>query len=72
LELNSINEKNIIINYLNMYKLKGEKKKRFKYWKYLFNLECKYIETGVQNFEEIENALKKLNSTIDEGELSKV
>jgi hypothetical protein len=26
----------------------------------------------VQNLEEIENALKQLNSTIDEGELSKV
>jgi len=72
LELKNMNEKNIIINYLNKFNLKGEKKTRYKYWISLFNIECKYIETGIQDFDQIDIALIKLNKTIDEGELSKV
>lgn len=72
LEIKDIQEKNLIINYLNKFKLKGEKLNRFKYWKYLYKLESIYLQKGEQNFEEIDKFLKKLNFTIEEGELSKV
>jgi len=72
LEVEHINEKLIIINYLNNFKLKGDKVYRYKYWKQLFDVECIYSQNGEQNFEEIEKLLKKLNLTIEEGELSKL
>jgi len=72
LEIEDINEKNIIINYLSNFKLKSEKVKRYKYWKYLFNLENGSMQLGSQDFEKIEKYLKQLHSTLDEGELNKV
>lgn len=72
LDIESINEKKIIINYLNDYKLKSEKKKKYKYWKYLFDLENMCIETNFKDFEKIEKYLIQLNTASEEGELNKV
>jgi hypothetical protein len=66
------NEKNIIINYLLKYKLKSKISNRYKYWKILLNFENIYLETGIQNLEQIEKILCKFNSTISEGELNKL
>jgi hypothetical protein len=65
-------EKNKINEYLLKYKLKSKKLERYKYWKYLLNLENKYLITEIQDLNKIEKYLKKLNSTIDEDELNKI
>lgn len=70
--IDDINEKKIIQKYLLKYKLKTVKLKRYKYWSLLFDLECKYKETGEQDFINIEKYLVKLTLTIEEGELNKI
>jgi hypothetical protein len=65
-------EKNKINSYLLKYKLKSKKIKRYKYWKYLLNIENKYLISGTQDLNKIENYLIKLNSTINEDELNKI
>lgn len=72
LVIDNIDEKNKIANYLKIFKLKSKKKKRYKYWFFLLNLENNYIKTGIQDFDLMEKYLTKLNSTIDEGELNKI
>jgi hypothetical protein len=72
LELEDKKDKEIIINYLMKFKLKGEKRYRYKYWKYLYNLESIYLQKGEQNIDDINKYLKKLKSTIEDGDLSKV
>lgn len=72
LVIDNIEEKKIVMNYLNKYKLKSIKKKRYKYWKLLLLLEEKYLIKGEQNINEIENILIKLMATLDNEELSKV
>lgn len=73
LEINVFNEKEIIVEYLSKFKLKSEKKKRYKCWKYLFDLEANIkAAPDFDDFEKIEKLLIQLNSTMEEGELNKV
>lgn len=65
-------EKNQINEYLLKYKLKSKKLERYKYWKYLLNIENKYLITGIQDLNKIEKYLIKFNSTIYEDELNKI
>jgi len=72
LVIDNIEDKNKIAEYLIKFKLKSPKKKRYKYWKYLLNLENIYIKNGIQDFLVIEKNLKKLLLNIDEDELDKI
>lgn len=65
-------EKNNINKYLLKYQLKSKKIRTYKYWKCLLNIENEYLITGVQDFNNIEKYLIKLNSTINEDELNKI
>ena len=69
LNLDNMAEKIKIIYYLDKFKLKTKKKKKFKYWKLLLAEEKLYIDTGLQNFEKIEKIMKKFKK---DDELSKI
>lgn len=72
LVIENIDEKFCIINYLNKFKLKSLKKKKYKYWKLLLILENNYIKTGYQNIDKIDKILIKLGTTFDNEELNKI
>jgi len=73
LVIDDINSKNQIVEYLKNFILKTKKKrKKFKYWTILLNYEKIYINTGNENFEEVEKILKKFSLNIDEDEINKI
>ena len=73
LVIDNIEEKKIIMNYLNKFKLKSLKKKKFKYWKLLLLLENKYLINGVdQDIDEIESVLVNFTAVLDNEVLNKV
>ncbi len=72
LTLENFEKKKKIVDYLLKYKLKSLKRKRFKYWCLLLDLEYKYLKTGYQDLDHIDKILIKFNSTINADELSKI
>ena len=73
LVIDDINSKNQIVEYLQKFLLKTKnKKKKLKYWMILLNYEKIYINTGNENFEEVEKILKKISLNVDEDELNKI
>ena len=72
LVIDDINSKNQIVDYLKKFILKTKKKKKLKYWTILLNYEKIYINTGYENFEEVEKILKKFSLNLDDDELYKI
>jgi len=66
--IESFNEKNKIIIYLNNYSLKTIKKKKYKCWKNLLKQEEKYLKTGKQDIEEVQKLLIKFIHLIKKDE----
>jgi len=70
--LDQLDEKIVISTYLQKFKLKSIKKKRYKYWKHLLKHEYLYKKTGFSDLNKIEKILIKLSSTVNEDELNKI
>lgn len=72
LVIDDINDKNKINLYLINYKLKSMKSLKYFYWKKILVYENLFLKTNTENVERIDKNLKKLLSTNDEDELSKI